>query len=216
MNIDRIKLFHFPGSRSARVRWALHETIGDDFEVETLKLLKGEQYSPEFLAINPNHAVPALEISLSDGSCLHWIESTALVEWLVEAHPEKGLAPAFDLPLARVDYLQMLHFAGSSMDMMLWQVRLHEHLLGAEEADDRTVQRYRDKLRLEVEPQLAGRLSRHDYICGDSFSAADIVMGHNVFWARAYKLCQDQVFKTYLQRLSSRPSYIKAFADLHS
>jgi hypothetical protein len=32
--ISHIKLFHYPATRSARVRWALHETVGDDFEIE--------------------------------------------------------------------------------------------------------------------------------------------------------------------------------------
>jgi glutathione S-transferase len=53
-------------SRSARVKWLLHELVGDDFEVETLALYQGQQYQPEYLQRNPNHAVPVLELSLAD------------------------------------------------------------------------------------------------------------------------------------------------------
>ena len=33
MHIDRLKLYHYPASRSARVKWMLHEVVGDGFEV---------------------------------------------------------------------------------------------------------------------------------------------------------------------------------------
>lgn len=213
MSFQHFKLFHFPGSRSARARWALHETVGDNFEVEAVALLEGAQYSEEFLQKNPNHAVPILEVTLEEGSIKRMIESVAMVEWLVDAHPEKQLAPPPDLSLERADYLQMLHFGGSWMDMMLWQVRLHEHLLSPEEADERTIKRYREKLVEEVEPQLLTRLENSPYVCGDNFSGADIVIGHNVRWARAYQMCQNDTFRSYLSRLSKRPAFVSAFAD---
>ena len=211
--IKKFKLYHFPATRSARVKWALHETIGDEFEVEKVQLYQGAQYSKAYLAKNPNHNVPLLEITLEDGTVKRMIESVAMVQWLVDAFPEKQLAPAPDLSWERADYLQMLHFGATWMDMMLWQVRIHEHILPPEECDSRTVQRYREKFVNEVEPQLKNRLGQTAYICGENFSGADIVIGHNVTWARGYKLCQDDVFREYLSRVSKRPAFQKAFAD---
>ena len=106
-----------------------------------------------------------------------------------------------------------LHFAGTWMDMMLWQIRIHTHLLGAE-SDPRTIARYNKKFVSEVEPQLAARLEKTGYICGEDFSAVDCVMGQNVMWARAYDLCQGDIFKAYIGRLSSRPAFAKAYSDL--
>jgi glutathione S-transferase len=100
------------------------------------------------------------------------------------------------------------------MDMMLWQVRVHEHLLRDADKDPRTIQRYRDKFTNEVEPQLSKRFERHPYICGDASTAADCVMGHNVIWARGYGLCQDEIFRGYLSTVSKRPAFMKAFADV--
>jgi glutathione S-transferase len=34
MNIQKLKLYHMPASRSARVKWVLHEALGDDFAVD--------------------------------------------------------------------------------------------------------------------------------------------------------------------------------------
>jgi glutathione S-transferase len=99
------------------------------------------------------------------------------------------------------------------MDMMLWQVRVHQHLLQASERDTRTEVRYRRKFREEVEPQLLRRLKQGQFICGERFSAADCVVGHNVMWARLYELCTDEAFARYLDRLGERPAFRKAFAD---
>jgi glutathione S-transferase len=212
--ILRAKLYHYPASRSARVRWALHETLGEGFDLEVVDLYGGDQYQSDFLARNPNHNVPVLELALDDGRALRMLESTAMVEFLADAFPEKGLAPpAGECSAARADYLQMLHFGGTWVDMMLWQVRIHEHVLPAAARDARTVERYRQKFALEIEPQLRERLGRSPYVCGEAFTAADIVIGHDVMWARGYHLCQDPAFRDYLSRLAKRPAFQQAFAD---
>lgn len=214
MGTIRFKLFHFPGSRSARVKWMLHEVVGDDFDVVPVKLFEGEQYGAAYLSRNPNHNVPMLEITMPDGSTKLMLESGAMVTFLADAFPEKGLAPApSPFSLERADYLQMMFFGASWVDMMLWQIRMQETLLKEDDRDARTAERYRRKLRDEVEPQLRARLEQHDYICGDAFTAADCVIGHNVSWARAYGLCQDEIFRAYLSRVSKRPAFVKAFAD---
>lgn len=213
--VERIKLYHYPATRSARVKWLLHEVLGEDFDVERVDLYQGVQYQAKFLELNPNHAVPTLELRLSDGTQLNMIESGAMISWLADAFPEKGLAPVADgLSPERADYLQILHFASTPMDMMLWQIRIHEHVLPADQRDPRTLARYRAKFRDEVEPQLERRLSSHAYICGEHFCAADCAMGHAVLWARLYGLCQGQGCAAYAERLMARPAFQAAFADL--
>ncbi len=214
MSMPKFRLFHYPATRSARVKWLLHELLDDDFEVEVVHLYDGQQYRPEYLERNPNHNVPVLEVRFADGETMNMVESGAMVAWLADAFPDKQLAPPADsLTRERADYLQMLHFGASWMDMMLWQIRIHEHVLPQDQKDPRTIQRYRDKFTKEVEPQLAARLGATGYICGDTFLAADCVIGHNVTWARGYGLCQDELFRAYLSRVSKRPAFVKAFAD---
>jgi glutathione S-transferase len=214
MKPDRLKLYHFPATRSARARWILHETVGDDFEVEKTDLYGGVQYTPDYLRMNPNHNVPVLEMGWADGRKTHMLESVAMVALLADTYPEKELAPpAAEFSPERADYLQMLHFGGSWMDMMLWQVRIHEHILPEAEADERTIARYRKKMASEVEPQLLKRLETHEFVCGDDFTAADCVIGHNVTWARGYGMCHQPAFRDYLSRLSKRSAFQKAFSD---
>jgi glutathione S-transferase len=192
----------------------LHEVLDDDFEVEIVPVYEGKQYDAEYLSKNPNHNVPTLDITMPDGRLMHMIESGAMVALLADAFPEKELAPPpSPLSLERADYLQILHFGASWMDMILWQVRCHEHLLRDAEKDPRTIERYREKFTTEIEPQLSRRLERHPFICGDAFTAADCVIGHNVIWARGYGLCRDEIFRGYLSMLSKRPAFLKGFAD---
>ncbi len=213
MNFRNIVLYHFPATRSARVLWALYETVQEGFEVRRVHLNSKAQHEYEYLNKNPNHNVPMLEVETEDGTTHQILESTAIVEWLIDAHPEKQLAPAIGSALARADYLQMLHFGGTWVDMMLWQIRVHEHVLPSDQVDDRTIARYRHKFTAEVEPQIKARLEKTGYISGETFSGADIVMGHNITWARAYGLCQEEIFRQYLSRISKRPAFAKAFED---
>jgi len=214
MKFTRLKLYHFPATRSARVKWLLHELLEDDFDCEVVPLYDGAQYSADYLEKNPNHNVPALEITLDNGERRMMLESGAMISLLADLYPEKGLAPPADVfSMARVDYLQLLYFGTSWMDMMLWQIRIHTHMLGRE-SDERTVARYNRKFTEEVEPQLSSRLENSGYICGEKFSAVDCVMGQNVMWAKAYGLCQGQQFSDYVSRLAQRTAFSKAYADL--
>ena len=214
--ISRIKLYHYPLSRSVRTKWLLHEILDDGFDLERTPLMQGGQFQPEFIARNPNHGVPVLDVTYEGGDTHSMFESGAQLIWLADAYPSNELAPALDALPARADYLQMIHFGGSWMDMMLWQIRLNEDLLPRKIRSAALAQFNRDKLQNEVEPQLAARLEKHDFICGETFTAADCMVGHNVGWARAYGLCQGEIFDGYRSRLSKRAAFGKAYADADS
>ena len=62
-NFKKIKLYHYPLSRSMRVAWLLNE-MKIPFELKSMKLLEGEGMQPEFLKLNPNHAVPVIEYQI--------------------------------------------------------------------------------------------------------------------------------------------------------
>jgi glutathione S-transferase len=210
----KYRLFHAAALRSVRVRWLLHELVGDDFTLRYVDVYGGEQHSAEYLAINPNHAVPTLQITLENGKSINMIESAAMIALLADAYPEKRLAPpAGRLSLERADYLQILHFS-ATMDWILWQIRAHDSILPESESDSRTSRRYRTKFSKEIEPQLRTRFERAPFICGDEFRATDCIVGHVVMWAKTYGLCSDERFDGYLARLAQRPAYVSAFSDL--
>ena len=207
----RFTIYHYSLSRSARVKWLLHEMRGEDFEIRRVALRQGEQFTPEFLKKNPNHGVPVLDVTYEDGRQQTITESLAILTWL--ADQSDNFAPSPENLSERADYLQIMVLGGSWMDQMLWNIRLHETLLPKAARNEAFAQFNRDKIENEIAPQLSARLEQQDYICGDSFTAADCMTAHNINWAGAYGLCRTDVFKSYMSRMKVRPAFQLAFAD---
>ncbi len=80
-------LYHLPGACS-RVTMTALEQCGVDYEDHPVNFAKGEQYSPEYRAINPRGKVPALIV---DGRLLG--ENAAIEWWLHQTFPQAGLFP---------------------------------------------------------------------------------------------------------------------------
>lgn len=72
---------------SYRVRIALN-LKGLTYEQAAHDLRQGRQKTPDYLALNPQGMVPALDV---DGQVL--IQSPAILEWLEETYPEPPLLP---------------------------------------------------------------------------------------------------------------------------
>jgi glutathione S-transferase len=75
---------------------AVKAATGQAFEPKMVKLHKGEQKTPEYLAINPNGQVPVLVV---DGQPLNQI--VAIIEFLDRSFPKAGLLPAESWPRAQ-------------------------------------------------------------------------------------------------------------------
>jgi glutathione S-transferase len=87
----KLELYFAPGACSFVPHVALEAikaATGQDFEPKMVKLHKGEQKSPEYLAINPNGQVPVL---VADGKPLNQI--VAICEFLDRSVPTAGLLP---------------------------------------------------------------------------------------------------------------------------
>ncbi|QDL92386.1 glutathione S-transferase [Paroceanicella profunda] len=82
-----MQLFYSPGACSRASHIALEET-GAKFEAIRIDFTSGTQNSPEYLAINPKGRVPALVAG--PGTLT---ETSAILAWVAQAHPEAGLAP---------------------------------------------------------------------------------------------------------------------------
>ncbi len=86
-----MKLYYGPGACSFVPHAALEvikSATGDDFETQSVKLHKGEQRSPEYLALNPLGLVPVL---VEDGKALNQI--VAICDYLDRRYPQAGLLP---------------------------------------------------------------------------------------------------------------------------
>jgi len=79
-----IKLFTAKTPNGRKISIALEE-LGLDYDVQWVKTQEGEQFTDEFLAINPNHKIPAI----TDGDQTIW-ESGAILLHLGENHDPEG------------------------------------------------------------------------------------------------------------------------------
>jgi glutathione S-transferase len=104
-----IKLYDFPMSpRARKVRIALAEK-GLQYEKATIDITKGEQKKPDFLAVNPNGKVPALQ---DNGTNLY--ESSIIMEYLNDTYPNSPLLPTDPGQRARARVL--LHYGDNPFD----------------------------------------------------------------------------------------------------
>lgn len=92
-----LTLYHHGSSAcAAKVRFAL-ESKNLAWESRYVDILKGEQFSPDFLALNPKAVVPVL---LHDEEV--FVESTLICEYLEESFPSKPIYPESPRERARV------------------------------------------------------------------------------------------------------------------
>jgi glutathione S-transferase len=192
-----MKLYEFAPTRSIRARWTLQE-LGVEFEAVTVNLLAGEQRSAAFLAINPAGKVPALV----DGD-LVLSESIAIVLYLAEKYPEKGLIPR-DLA-ARAQLMRWLLFTTTELEQPLWRISRHTFIYPEDKRLPADVALARDEfaaMAKVVEQHMEGR----EFVVGDSVTVADFVLAYTLDWAQALNVLDELPrLERYVERMYARP-----------
>jgi hypothetical protein len=84
-----MKLYIFPPSGRVLGIVALKNHLALDCEVQPINLGRGDQLTPQYLALNPNKKMPTLE---DDGFVL-W-ESNAILSYMAAKRPDSGLWPS--------------------------------------------------------------------------------------------------------------------------
>jgi GST-like protein len=165
-----IQFYYHPAPNPAKVALYLEET-GLEYEVVPIDTRKGEQFTPQFLAINPNAKTPAL----TDGEATIF-DSTAILMYLVEKTGRFGPA---DTPAARGQYLSWMMFIASGVGPYSGQAVHFKHF--APEPKDYALNRYL----YEAERHwgiIDAQLAKGPYMLGDDYSVVDMAVWG---WARA-------------------------------
>ena len=143
------------------------EECGLPYTVHKVNIGKGEQFAPEFIAINPNSKIPAIVDSEGpDGKPIMLMESGAILIYL-SAKAGKFL-PRTDR--GRYMALEWLMFQMGGVGPMFGQV--HHFLRSAPEPVPYAVERYTKEQR-RLYKVLDDRLAQHEYLA-DEYSIADI------------------------------------------
>ena len=199
-----ITVYGFPLTRSTRVTWLLEE-LGVDYHFTLVDFNKAQHRSAEYLAINPAGKVPAM----TDGDLL-LTESAAMVSYLCDKYADRGLIPSVGT-VERAHYEQWSYFALCELEQPLWTLSKHKFALPKEQR----VPEVRKTASWEFQQALtllSKGLGDKDYILG-TFSGADILLGHTLFWGLAFHqpIEQDNL-RAYIERLRHRDAYQRASA----
>ena len=149
--------------RGFRVIWLLEE-MGLPYKLRQVDLLKGVENDPEFLAINPTGAVPA--IRLGDGRVLG--ESSAILAYLAEGTPYLP-GDAF----GRAKVLQWLSFEQNYVEPAIGTLR-HWILTCKDARRPRELLESRRAASLKALGVLDRELASRPFVAGAAYSIADI------------------------------------------
>jgi len=168
------------GSPNCRKVHAVINYLGLDVNIIELDLLAGDLEKPEYLAINPNGMVPALE----DGDLKLW-ESNAITQYLASLAPTNSLYPAD--PAIRADIhrwqdWEECHFNRACGGYLFENVLKAIFNMG--EPDQALLKEAEQNFKRFagiLEKQLEGR----DFILGDDVTLADFSVGAMMIYADA-------------------------------
>src|SRR5687767_9319470 len=181
--VAMIVVHHLNDSRSQRVLWLLEE-LGVDYEVRRYQRdPKTMLAPPELRAIHPLGKSPVLD----DGDA-RIAETGAIIEYLLERHPEASLRPTAGTEAAR-RFTYWLHYAeGSAMTPLLLKLILSAIPKRAPLLARPVAQGISKAMNANmIDPQLAAHtayweaeLGKSAWFAGDAFSAADVMMSFPV------------------------------------
>jgi GST-like protein len=162
-----IEVWTWPTPNGHKVHIMLEE-IGLPYKVVPVNIGAGEQFRPEFLAITPNHRIPAIvDPEGPGGQPLKLFESGAILIYLAE---KTGKLLPTDLA-ARYTCLQWLMFQMGGVGPMFGQ---YNHFAAyAPEKIPYAIERYGNEVK-RLHRVLDKRLGESAYLAGEAYSIADI------------------------------------------
>ncbi len=199
-----IKFYFSPAPNPAKVALMLEET-GLPYEAVPMDARRGQQFAPDYLAINPNAKMP----SIVDGGVTVF-DSNAILLYLAE---KTGKFLPANTPAARGQMLSWLMFVATGIGPYSGQAVHFIHY--APEPKDYAVQRYSYEAQRHwgiVDAQLA----KHRYMLGDTYTLVDMAVWG---WAKAAAyVLGDEAWgkmthvKRHLDEINARPAAVRANA----
>ena len=204
-----MKLFnYFRSSASFRVRIALNFK-GLPYEYAVVHLTKGggQQFAPEFRAINPDALIPVL-----DDAGQRLTQSLAIIEYLEETHPEPPLLPK--APLERA-YVRTLALGIACEIHPLNNLRVLRYLVrdlkATDEQKDAWYRHWVEQGLASIEAKLAAEGKCGRYALGNQVTLADVVIVPQIFNAKRFDCRLDHV--PTVMRIFDHCMELPAFVD---
>ncbi len=190
---------YLPSGNGYKVRLLLHQ-LEIPFRLVQKDIVKGETRTPDFLAINPNGRIPAVD--LGDGRRL--AESNAILWYFADGTP---FLPAD--PFERAEVLQWMFFEQYSHEPYVAVARAWLHVFGL---DDQRRAQLPEKL--EKGYAALGVMERHldgrTYFVGERYSIADVALYAYTHVADegSFELTPYPHIRAWLSRVAAQPRYV--------
>ncbi|NEO60238.1 MAG: glutathione S-transferase family protein [Moorea sp. SIO4G2] len=165
-----LKFYNNPMSNNARRVWIALLEKQIEFEPFEIKL-DGDQFTPEFIEINPFHHVPVL---IDDGFKV--IESLAILDYLEAKYPTPALMPTDPQAIATVRMIELVNvneLAPAIVTFMRHNLEIEVEAKKLEQAQQKlaTVMKFYNE-----------KLGDKNYFVEGQFTVADIVAGLSVYF----------------------------------
>lgn len=194
-----LKIYGIARSRAFRTLWMAQE-LGLSYEHVPVDMAEGGTKKPEFLAINPNGHIPAID---DDGFKL-W-ESMAINLYLAKKHSLGDLYPQRLEDEARA--WQWSFWGMAEIERPILTVLFNRALFPEEKRDARAADEAERSLAAPLKV-LDGALSAAPCLLGERFTVADLNVAGILSWARPARLDLSAVPKVenWLKLCSDRPA----------
>jgi glutathione S-transferase len=193
-----MKLYYAPGACSIGIHVLLEE-VGKPYDLVLVNLREGEQYKPDFTAVNPKSKVPTL--ARDDGSVL--TEFPAIAYWLARTNPYANLLPDDIDQQARA--LELLDYAVATVHMQGFTRQFRPAAFTPSAADEESVKakgkEIAEKGLANIDKALAGK----DYAVG-KFSIADAAIFYVSLWAKRVNIALPANLAAHFERMNARPA----------
>ncbi len=193
-----IDLFYWPTPNGQKISILLEE-LGLNYQVKAVNILQGDQFSPGFLAVNPNNKIPAItDPDGPDGLPITIFESGAIMIYLAEKHG-RFLGHG---PRQRFEILQWLAVQLSGIGPMFGQCG---HFLGyAPEKLPYAIDRYKNET-IRLYRVLDRHLASSEFL-GGVYSIADMATWPwiHVRWLHQIDIDQFPNVKRWYEQISAR------------
>ncbi len=161
-----IKLYHVPISFNSRRVWVALLEKGLDFELVPMKL-DGDQFTDEFLAMNPFHHIPVL----TDGE-FHIFESLAILDYLEAKYPEKSLISNIPEQIGQIKMVDCV----TVNELLPAITPFIRQTMGFAEVESEVLDKSREKT-ATILNFFETLLQDNSYLVGHHLTLADIVAG---------------------------------------
>ncbi len=204
-----IEIWSWPTPNGQKVHIAIEE-LGLPYTLVPVNIGKGEQFKPEFLAITPNHRIPAIVDDDGPGGRFTLFESGAILIYLAE---KAGRLIPED-PVGRYKCLEWLMFQMGGVGPMFGQ--FNHFAAYAPEKIPYAIDRYTKEAQ-RLTRVLNTRLTQTRYLAGRDYSIADIATFpwlHSAVKRQMLDLTDTPAVARWMEGIAARPAVERGMALL--